>query len=149
MREFFLKSQIKKKKTFKVIFMYFKRVFRLVWQLFSRIVAPLAPAPELQGGGYRRPPPLYPRLYNMSPYVFFLVFLHPSISSFYCTVYIDGVPRVSGSGSESATTGSGLSFQWGMGISAGFFTETTGSLRNPETRRTPSYYEEKKTFIFF
>ena len=30
-------------------------------------------------------------------------------------------------------------FQWRMGISVGFFTETTGSLRNPETRRTPSY----------
>ena len=30
-------------------------------------------------------------------------------------------------------------FQWGMGISAGFLTETTGSLRNAETRRTPSY----------
>ena len=30
-------------------------------------------------------------------------------------------------------------FQWGMGISVGFFTETTGSLRNTETRRTPSY----------
>ena len=27
----------------------------------------------------------------------------------------------------------------GMGISVGFFLETTGSLRNPETRRTPSY----------
>ena len=30
-------------------------------------------------------------------------------------------------------------FQWDVGISVGFFTETTGSLRNPETRRTPSY----------
>ena len=30
-----------------------------------------------------------------------------------------------------------------MGISAGFFRETTGSLRNPETRRTPSYMEEQ------
>ena len=30
-------------------------------------------------------------------------------------------------------------FQWDGGISAGFFTETTSSLRNPETRRTPSY----------
>ena len=29
--------------------------------------------------------------------------------------------------------------QWGMGISVVFFTETTGSLRNPETRCTPSY----------
>ena len=26
-----------------------------------------------------------------------------------------------------------------MGISVGFFTETAGSLRNPETRRNPSY----------
>ena len=44
-------------------------------------------------------------------------------------------------GSESATRGSGSSFlvgcwdQWGKL----FFTETTGSLRNPNTRRTPSY----------
>ena len=30
-------------------------------------------------------------------------------------------------------------FQWAVGTSVGFFTETTGSLRNPETRRTPSY----------
>ena len=29
--------------------------------------------------------------------------------------------------------------QWDVGISVGFFTDTTGSLRNPETRRTPSY----------
>ena len=30
-------------------------------------------------------------------------------------------------------------FQWDVGISVGFSTGTTGSLRNPETRRTPSY----------
>ena len=30
-------------------------------------------------------------------------------------------------------------FQWDVGIIVGFFTETTGSLSNPETRRTPSY----------
>ena len=30
-------------------------------------------------------------------------------------------------------------FQWDVGTSVGFFTETTGSLRNPETLRTPSY----------
>ena len=30
-------------------------------------------------------------------------------------------------------------FQWGIGISVGFFTETTGFLPNPETRRTPSF----------
>ena len=30
-------------------------------------------------------------------------------------------------------------FQWDVGISVGFSTETTGSLRNPETRRTLSY----------
>ena len=29
--------------------------------------------------------------------------------------------------------------QWDVGISFGFFTETTGSLHNPETRCTPSY----------
>ena len=29
--------------------------------------------------------------------------------------------------------------QWDVWISVGFFTETTGYLRNPETRRTPSY----------
>ena len=29
-------------------------------------------------------------------------------------------------------------FLWDVGISVGFSTETTGSLRNPETRRTPS-----------
>ena len=29
-------------------------------------------------------------------------------------------------------------FQWDVGISVGFSAETTGSLRNPETRRTPS-----------
>ena len=31
--------------------------------------------------------------------------------------------------------------QWDVGISVGFFTETAGSLRNPETRRTPSYMQ--------
>ena len=31
-------------------------------------------------------------------------------------------------------------FQWVMGISVGFFTETTG---NPETRRNPSYTKYK------
>ena len=35
--------------------------------------------------------------------------------------------------------GRGPLFQWDVGISVGFFTETTGSLRNPETRRNPSY----------
>ena len=30
-------------------------------------------------------------------------------------------------------------FLWDVGISVGFSTGTTGSLRNPETRRTPSY----------
>ena len=30
-------------------------------------------------------------------------------------------------------------FQWEGGISLGFSTETTGSQRNPETRRSPSY----------
>ena len=29
--------------------------------------------------------------------------------------------------------------QWDVGINVGFFTETTGSLRNPETRHNPSY----------
>ena len=29
-------------------------------------------------------------------------------------------------------------FQWDVGISVGFLTETTGSLRNAEIRRTPS-----------
>ena len=42
-------------------------------------------------------------------------------------------------GSESATTGSGPLFQWDVGISVGFSTETTGFLPNPWTRRTPSY----------
>ena len=31
--------------------------------------------------------------------------------------------------------------QLGMGISLGFFTETTGSLPNPGVRRSPSYVE--------
>ena len=31
-------------------------------------------------------------------------------------------------------------FQWEVGISVGFSTETTGSQRNPETRRNPSYH---------
>ena len=30
-------------------------------------------------------------------------------------------------------------FQWDVGVSMGLFTESTGSLRNPETRRIPSY----------
>ena len=30
-------------------------------------------------------------------------------------------------------------FQWNVGISVGFSTETTGSLRNPETRRGAAY----------
>ena len=34
--------------------------------------------------------------------------------------------------------GRGPLFQWDVGISVGFSTGTTGSLRNPETRRTPS-----------
>ena len=46
-----------------MISMYFKLDFRLFRQLFSQIVSPLAPPPELQGGGRRRPAsPLYPRL---------------------------------------------------------------------------------------
>ena len=32
-------------------------------------------------------------------------------------------------------------FHWDVGISVGFFTETTGSLRNPETRHSPSHKE--------
>ena len=32
-------------------------------------------------------------------------------------------------------------FQWDVGISVRFFTENTGSLRNTETRRNPSYTE--------
>ena len=35
--------------------------------------------------------------------------------------------------------GRGPLFQWGMGISVGFFTETTSFLRNPGVRRSPSY----------
>ena len=35
--------------------------------------------------------------------------------------------------------GRGPLFQWDVGISVGFTTETTGSLRNYKTRRTPSY----------
>ena len=31
-------------------------------------------------------------------------------------------------------------FQWDVWISVGFFTETTGSLRNPETLRNPSHF---------
>ena len=41
--------------------------------------------------------------------------------------------------SESITTGSGSSFSVDVGICVGFFTETTGSIRNPKTRRNPSY----------
>ena len=44
--------------TFKVIFMYFKRVFRLMWQLFNQIVPPPWPlTPSSRGGGHRRPGP--------------------------------------------------------------------------------------------
>ena len=39
----------------------------------------------------------------------------------------------------SSTTGRGPLFQWDVGISVWFSTETTDSIRNPETRRTPSY----------
>ena len=65
----------------------------------------------------------------------------------------DGVRRVSGlrrepsvhktRGSESTLLlqGGYHLFQWDVGISVGFFKETTGSLRHPETRRTPSYLE--------
>ena len=35
-------------------------------------------------------------------------------------------------------------FQWDVGISVGVFTETTGSLRNPETRRTPPYEQLRR-----
>ena len=35
-------------------------------------------------------------------------------------------------------------FQWDVGISVGFFTETIGSLRNPETRRTPPYEQSRR-----
>ena len=35
--------------------------------------------------------------------------------------------------------GRGHLSQWDDRISVGFFTETTGPLHNPETRRTPSY----------
>ena len=40
---------------------------------------------------------------------------------------------------NSQREGRGPLFQWAVGISVWFSTETTGSLRNPETRRTPSY----------
>ena len=40
--------------------------------------------------------------------------------------------------------GRGPLFQWNVGISVGFSTETTGPLRNPETRRTPSYTRTRK-----
>ena len=45
----------------------------------------------------------------------------------------------------------GVLFFNGMwpGISKGFFTETTGSLRNPETRRTPSYIQVMLSFLFY
>ena len=36
-------------------------------------------------------------------------------------------------------------FQWDVRISVEFFTETTGSLRNLETRRTPSYIQLGQT----
>ena len=50
---------------FKGNFLYFKRVFRLFWQLFSQIgpPPPLAPPSELlRGGGPAPGTPLYPRL---------------------------------------------------------------------------------------
>ena len=43
--------------------------------------------------------------------------------------------------------GRGPLFQWDVGINVGFFTETTGSLRNPKTRRTPSYEDFLLLFI--
>ena len=42
--------------------------------------------------------------------------------------------------------GRGHLFRWDVGISVGFFTETTGSLGNPETRRTPSYITRAVSF---
>ena len=41
--------------------------------------------------------------------------------------------------SESVTKCRDHFSQWGMGIGVGFFTETTGSLRNPGVQRSPSY----------
>ena len=40
---------------------------------------------------------------------------------------------------RSVHRGQGFLFQWDVGISVGFSKETTGSLRNPKTWRTPSY----------
>ena len=40
---------------------------------------------------------------------------------------------------NSQREGRGPLFQRDIGISVGFFTETTGSLRDPDTLRTPSY----------
>ena len=42
-------------------------------------------------------------------------------------------------GSESATTESGSTIQWDVGICVGCFTETKYSLLIPETRRNPSH----------
>ena len=54
------------KSSLKVIFMYFKRVFRLFWQLLSQIVHPPPnwPLPQSSRGGgtVARPSPLNPRL---------------------------------------------------------------------------------------
>ena len=61
----------------------------------------------------------------------------------------DGVRRVSGcefraqnsqrEGRKLPRQGRDHLFPWEVGISVGFFTETTGTIRNPETRRNPSY----------
>ena len=40
-------------------------------------------------------------------------------------------------------------FQLDVGISVGFFTETTGSLRNPETRPNPSYVYDNLKLSFY
>ena len=61
-----------------VIFIHFKRVFRLIWQLCSQIVAPLDLTPELYGAGGGAPapgPPLYPRL-HISRYAIFFTTSH-------------------------------------------------------------------------
>ena len=34
--------------------------------------------------------------------------------------------------------------QWDVGIGVGSSAETAGSLRNPETRRTPSYEQSRR-----
>ena len=56
----------------------------------------------------------------------------------------DSDPLIASSGhripaQNSQREGRGPLFQWDAGISVGLSTENTGSIRNPETRRTPSY----------